>query len=150
MTSLVQVSIVWFSTFVHSTPHHNHCCLESSLIGFPRVIADSEWDMPGIKPGPLSWQHTLPLSYTRLGFVTGLQGRSHKISLKLPISMGFRILKGRTNHQDLSANQLMWWNGGFVLKASLEFWLGNGQSLPLVFMCTWARLNYKNIKFCFI
>ena len=25
------------------------------MIGFPLVIADSEWDMPETKPGPLGW-----------------------------------------------------------------------------------------------
>ena len=36
----------------------------SSMIGFPLVIADSEQDMPGIKPGPppLISQHTSALT----------------------------------------------------------------------------------------
>ena len=33
----------------------------SSMIGFPFVIADSEQDMPGIKPGPLG-RHTSALT----------------------------------------------------------------------------------------
>ena len=37
----------------------------NSMIGFPFVIADSEWDMPGIEPGQLGW-------YTS-ALTTGLQ-----------------------------------------------------------------------------
>ena len=33
----------------------------SSIIEFPLVKADSEQDMPGIKPGPLGW-HTSALN----------------------------------------------------------------------------------------
>ena len=34
---------------------HKNVVGGSSMIGFPFVIAVSEWDMPGIKPGPLGW-----------------------------------------------------------------------------------------------
>ena len=33
----------------------------SCMIGFPHVIAVSEWGMPGILPGPLGW-HTNALT----------------------------------------------------------------------------------------
>ena len=40
---------------------HENMVDGSSMIGFPLVIADSEQDMPGIKPGPLGW-HTRALT----------------------------------------------------------------------------------------
>ena len=40
---------------------HKNVVGGSIMIRFPLVIAVSEWDMPGIKPGPLGW-HTSALT----------------------------------------------------------------------------------------
>ena len=41
--------------------HAGHENMVGGMIGFPLVIAVSEWDMLGIKPGPLGW-HTSALT----------------------------------------------------------------------------------------
>ena len=43
----------WKTTFKHVV--HENVVGGSSMIRFPLVIADSEHDMPGIKPGLLGW-----------------------------------------------------------------------------------------------
>ena len=40
------------------------------MIGFPIVIAVSEWNMPGIKPGTLGW-HNREMARTRISVRTG-------------------------------------------------------------------------------
>ena len=44
------------SRLTHKHVVHENVQDGSSMIGFPLIIADSERDMPGIKPEPLGWQ----------------------------------------------------------------------------------------------